>query len=265
MLSFVFLASCDNDPDKEPVVNQYRRNLADDFVNALTVNDRDLTIYDSNPLLDYPKKDFSEEAKYKLGQYLDKIASEKSYDNLTSSIILLVGVADVQSAMNPLQAIVDQVEGPLKPFKLSASQLHEIAFAALKARARMGDEKAIEECIRLVDSEEDEDFKVGILLRHISYIRQPEAISYIKRYLYSDKKERSAGPDVIVRSYTRIAAKYLQEMVAGFPTEKETFDFYLKTAGTDLKFRKQWPSFDDYYIYCCRQWLEKQPSVEIIR
>lgn len=264
ILGFVFLVSCDNDPAKEPVVNQSRRDLVDKFVNALAVNDENLTVYDIEPLLDFQQSDFSEEAKSKLKQYLDRIASEKSYGNLTPSIILLVGVADVQSAMNPLQTIVEQVEGPLEPFKLNASQLHKIAFAALKAMARMGDEKAIEECIRLVDSEGDETFKMLTLLKHISYIRQPRAVEYFEQYLDSDK-EISGGPDVIPTPYSKIAAKYLEEMIAGFPTEKEVYDLYHKAKNTDLEFRKQWSSFDDYYVYRCKQWLEEQSTIEIIR
>jgi hypothetical protein len=57
----------------------------------------------------------------------------------------------------------------------------------LRARARMGVKEDILRCIDLVESHPDEDYRVTWLLHGLSYVRQPEVINYLQKYLNSDK------------------------------------------------------------------------------
>jgi hypothetical protein len=255
----LFASACTYDdlPLQQTIINAAVDGLGD--------KEESIAIFCARQLKSFREKDFSVDAKNTLLKQFNERIAKKSYNTRTKDIILLIGTANVQSAMEQLQIAINQVQGPLHPFKITSPQSHVIAFAALLAKARMGDEKALEHCIALVDSETDEDFKVSHLLNYIGYIRQPKAVDYIKRYLYSDKKQHFAGPDVIQKPYSQIASEYLGKIIVGFPTQKEVFDFYLKTTDADPVFRKEWPLFGDYYGYHCRQWLESHASIEIIR
>ena len=190
--------------------------------------------------------------------------STGSHSNRVKNLILLIGVADMQTEMDRLQAIIDQVDEPLR-YKAKSKQWIGGAITALKARARMGDKDAIQRCISLVDSETDEEYKVLVLLKEIEYIRQPEAVEYIKQFLYSDIVPPRRSPDTVVTPYSRRAATNLEKMIVGFPTWREAYEFYRNKRGTDLEFQNKWRSMQDYYPEHCRQWLESQTSIEIIR
>lgn len=243
-----------------------RKAVVSTFVNGLADKEEDITTFSAKMLLkDYQKEDFSEEAKGKLKQHFNEILSKQSQGYYAMNIILLVGAADMQTEMDRLQWLIDQIHEPLQPFGAQTPRWHEEAFTALKAKARMGDQEAIQKCILLVDAVTDEDFKVITLLKHIAYIRQPKAVDYIKQYLYSDKKARDLGPNFPGAPYFYMAAHCLEEMVVGFPTHLEVSKFYQEKISTDPVFRKQWPSYVDYFGEHWRNWFEAQTSIEIIR
>lgn len=217
-------------------------------------------------LMDCHKNEFSEETKEYLKQLLDEILTKEITGTYSENILLLVGVADMQEEMNKLQAIMDIGDGNSSR---SRSNPHRMVFAALKAKARMGDKDAIRQCIAQVDMEQDEERKLRISLKHIAYIRQPEAVDYIKQYIYSDKKTRDLGPDALGGSYSDIAAGYLEEMIVGFPNRAEIAN-HIKEYGFDEAFTEKWPTYMNdggrkAYVLNCRQWLEAQDSLEIIR
>jgi len=213
----------------------------------------------------FQKKDYNADAKKKLRQRLDEVLSNQSEGYYARDIILLVGAADMQTEMDRLQWLIDQIHEPLQPFGAQTPRWHEEAFTALKAKARMGDQEAIQKCISLVDAVTDEDFKVITLLKHIAYIRQPQAVDYIKQYLYSDKKARDLGPNFPGAPYFYMAAHCLEKMIVGFPTHLEVSKFYQEKISTDPVFRKQWPLYVDYFGEHWRNWFEAQTSIEIIR
>jgi hypothetical protein len=239
-----------------------KKEVVCSFVEGLTDSDESIVTTCAKLLFqNHQKEDFSDEAKAKLRNYLDGVIQSNSHGYYAQNVILLIGVADIQGETARLQTIIEQVNGPLQPFGALALPRHEMVFAALKAKARMGDEDAVERCIALVDSVEDEEFRVVTLLKHIQYIRQPKAVEYIKGYLYSDKKQAYAGPDAVVYSYSWHAASYLEEMIAGFPTKKEIIEIYLKRSKKD----ESVDALQSFYSEYCQQWIEKQERIEIIR
>jgi len=224
------------------------------------------------------REDYSDQAKDTLRRYFDVIMETGSRDQFSHDIILLIGVADIQEEMGRLQTIIDQVEGPLNPFRTSANtrqqamaaSQHKLAFSALRAKARMGDEEAIRRCISLVESEADEDFKVEILLDRLSYVRQPAVVDYIKQFLYSDKS-RDVDPlsHVIVLPYSYRAVLCFEKMIVGFP-ERAVIANHIMRYGFDNQFREKWPTYATEGTYMahvryCRQWLEAQSKIELIR
>lgn len=239
-----------------------RKKVVKAFVEGL--NDQYVYENCARLLKGYQRADFSQESKTGLKQHFDEVISKGSRDRHARDIILLIGVADMQTEMDSLQAIIDNVTEPLKITDIR-KPWHRRAFAALKAKARMGDKNAIQRCISLVDSVSDEDFKVLKLLNDISYIRQPEGIDYIKRFLYSDKKQSSGGPDTMVYPYSYYAAEYLEKLIVGFPGKLDVWPIYRKKRGIGLGFRDKWPLFSSYYGEYCKQWLEEQTSIQIIR
>jgi len=239
-----------------------RKPIVQTFVGGL--KDKGMSRSCAKSLMKYRKRDFSKEAKAGLKQHFEEVMSTGSHSHHVKNVILLIGVADMQTEMDRLQAIIDQIYGPLR-FKAKSKQWIGGALAALKARARMGDKDAIQRYISLVDSESDEEYKVTALVKNIGYIRQPEVVEYIKHFLYSDVVPPRRSLDTVVTPYSHRAAAYLEKMIVGFPTVQKARKAYHNKQSTDLEFSKKRVKFTNYYPEYCRQWLEAQTSIEIIR
>lgn len=240
-----------------------RKTLASIAIDRMTHEDKSVAASLAKALQNSRKADFSKEAKEMLSRHLTQLLSGNNYDYYVRQVVLLIGVADIQEEMDRLQTIIDQAEEPLQPFGL-AKRGHKMAFAALKAKARMGDQNAIQQCLTIVDEVPDDfvvsspnhpelsttikDYKINVLLKDLAYIRQPATVDYIIQYLYSNKKTHYGGPDVGRRTYASIAAEYLEDIIVGFPTYGQAIDVYERKAfSSDLEFRKKWPSFDEFY------------------
>jgi len=189
-------------------------------------------------LLSFRAADYSERAKKVLE---GKVKASPDY-----MTVLLVGAADVNSALPVLRRIVDEVNEPLEPFRIdNRKRTHSLAFAALMARARMGVKEDIQRCIELVESHPDEGFRVIVLLKRISYIRQPEVVQYLKKYLFMDKIEPGAETQLRM-TYAQRAARALARMLRGFPGKRDG------VAGPKTMER-------------CRKWMSEQTKWVIIR
>lgn len=184
--------------------------------------------------------DFSANTKDILHKEL--ASSSKTY------LILLLGAADMKSELSKLKELVDEVDEPLQIVGgRGIKDSHPIAFAALMARARMGEKEDIQRCIDLVESYPDEGFRVGVLWERLSYIRQPEVVEYLMKYFFMDKIE--PGPETQKRmTYAQRAMIALSEMLVDFPKGKPS-------------------DFESYqqYIEYNRQWLSEQTEYDIIR
>lgn len=188
-------------------------------------------------LLSFQAADYSEAAK----QVLQKeLSTSPEY-----TTILLVGTADVKSALPALKAMVDEVNEPLDPFRAGSKESHSHAFAALMARARMGIKEDTQRCIEVVEAHPDEEFRVGVLLKRLSYVRQPEVVEYLKKYLFMDKIEPGAETQLRM-TYAQRAARALARMLRGFPGKRDG------VAGPKTMER-------------CRKWMSEQTTWNIRR
>jgi hypothetical protein len=111
---------------------------------------------------------------------------------------------------------------------------------------RMGVKEDIQRCTELVESHPDEDYRVTRLLHQLAYIRQPEIVNHLHKYLNSDKSERYKGPDAMVKTYGQRAAMALAEMLEGFPGREDI-------------------GGDQETIERCRKWMSEQTEWEITR
>jgi len=249
---------------KKPEVNTQVVNV---LVKSMGSKNRRRALDNSAWLLKHHKSsDFSEDAKAQLKQHFEETIKHP-HGRHTGYTILLVGLVDMKTEMGRLQDVADSVNEPSKIVGSRIWKSHRNVFAALQALARMGDKNAIDRCIAIVDSETDEFLKVSVLLSSIAYIRQPEAVEYIKKYLYSYKWDPYAGPCVIGISYTERAAQYLEKMIVGFPTLAEVRKVYRKKYSTDPEFKRLWsrPKRNLYYRHHYWRWFKSQTSIEIIR
>jgi hypothetical protein len=172
-------------------------------------------------------RDFSENAKDIIRREIQK------QETPALDLVLLVGVADITSELDHLAELKKQDGGVFENLaeKYRPSNLPgvppvacpwggSVAWAAAKARARMGVKEEIEFCINLVEGFPDEEYRVKSLLRDLSYVRQPEVIVYLRKYLSSDKKIRIVGspvpsgnPGVAFLPYSTCATDALREMI----------------------------------------------------
>jgi hypothetical protein len=193
-------------------------------------------------LVRFEAADFSAEAKELVRQQFHRALEGKvTYE--PRNIILLVGVADLKSELPRLKQFAEEREELLRSNR--AREVEELlanyggklpdgrqrwlerqwwegtlAWAALRARARMGVKEDIQRCIELVEAHPNEDYKVTRLLRELMYVRQPEVVDYIYEYLGSDRKTAGDPPCVPPSAYASHAAWALSKMVRGFPIDR---------------------------------------------
>ncbi len=189
-------------------------------------------------LLKYRSQDFSPAAV--------KLLGEKFAENPDDHTILLVGVAQDTSQLEKLAEIRDKVKEPLQPWKAPQEKDQKLAFAALMARARMGEKDDIKRCIELVNSYPNENKKLIVLLKKLSYVRQPEVVEYLKGYLLDNRYESGAGRNM---TYGERAMLALEEMIEDFPSKDKSLKFDSVTKRTQY----------------CYEWLNKQEKLNIIR
>jgi hypothetical protein len=185
----------------------------------------------SGRLLRFTASVFSEGARARLVQLLAYPPEDRS---ALSEIILLVGVADIKSQIPVLKALLsdsDKYDGGrnLAPGPPS--------WEARKARARMGVEKDIRYCIRVVESEPDPDRRILSGLQDLSYIRQPEIVDYLRKQL--DSRARIVPPGMEEHGPIRHAAYAvgaLHTMMLGFPIQKH----YYAITNEDIEICRRW-------------------------
>jgi hypothetical protein len=235
--------------------------------------------YLSGWLLQFSSTDFSEASRQVVQDMLVRAMADAN-TNPREDIILLAGVADLKSELPRLKRFMDAREVILKernekhvqewreaigrlpdtnnmPAFLPRRKRYEkqlmkqywqssLLWAALRARARMGVKEDIVRCIELVESHPDEDYRVAWLLKEVSYVRQPEVVDYLHKYLKSEKVRESKGRDTVVGTHAQHAAKVLAQMLRGFPGRKDI--------GGDTE-----------TIERCRAWMAEQEDWDIIR
>ncbi len=174
-----------------------------------------------------------------------KILGEKFAEKPDYYTILLIGVAGDTSQLERLAEIRDKVKEPLQLWNCPKKS-HKLAFAALLARARMGEKDDIKRCIELVNSYPDENLKLILCKNKLSYVRQPEVVEYLKGYLLDNRYE--SGGEVNL-TYGERAMLALEEMIEDFPSKDKSLKFDSVTKRTQY----------------CYEWLNKQEKLNIIR
>lgn len=254
-------------PDRQAIVYKLLTRLR---------QDEEYKQYLGRMLLQFRAADFSTEAKELLrDQFSSALVDRKMNGYVRGYIILLVGVADIKSELPRLKEFIELREDKLKQEhkedvdrlnkllegtpetrKARLEALHKmlnrqywqgtLVWDALRSRAGMGVKEDIIRCVELAESHPDEGYKVTRLLRELSYVRQPEVVNYLQKYLNSDKLEPYKGYDVIRKSYAQRAAMALAEMLRGFPGNKHY--------GGDQETMER-----------CRKWMNEQKEWHIIR
>lgn len=184
-------------------------------------------------VLSFRRADFDDEAK----ELIRELVQEgKPY---RYRAILAAGIANVREVGPELRALTGGKWKEEENWWLTGS------WVALRALARMGDKQAISDCVAMVEKEPDVSRRVTALLKDLAYIRQPEAVAVLVKYLNSDERlpPRDGGPG---RRYAQHAIMYLSETVVGFPV-------------------KDLPFLSDDKLETARKWMREHKDCEILR
>jgi len=159
-------------------------------------------------LLAFSADDFTEDSKACVRAL---IASERP----DRRMVLLAGVAELKDQAPKLRALLAD-ETRLYTEKYAGVWWGSASWAARLALARMGSQSDINRCVELVQSEPDPVLRVGRLLQHLAFIRQPRAIALLQAYLESDKglpPEQGEGAPL----YAQYALNLLALTLDNFP------------------------------------------------
>ena len=211
------------DLHKEPEV---RQKVALHLVKAIISSYSYTNVYEK--LLTFTKADFNDDAKGLIRTALAK-------DNPSRNVIRICGVADMKDEIPRLQNIIDRTSN------------YNLFWTAHLAKARMGVKEDINEYINYVESITDQNERVKRRLPNVGYIRQPEAIEYLKKYLESDGRlppvDNRPGP-----TYASRVVHILAESLENFPIKQ-----------------KDARNYTDEEIELCRKWMSEQKKWQIIR
>lgn len=149
------------------------------------------------------------------------------------------GIANVEAA-KPILRKTNVAQRDLK------SNGHNPLFmrSALIALGRMGDPEAVREIIECIERVEDPKVR-ALSLQRLAILRSPEAVDYLKRYLFSDVKHPESSSDWLPVSEAQCGADTLGAMLEDFPEGpleaqrmwmEERMEFVFKPAGSEHVF-----------------------------
>jgi len=225
------------------------------------------SVYDDVPgdggdyLMGFRAKDFDELSK-------DLIRQAMSKDRVGVLTIKLAGIANLKDTLALLEELSvkkppdfnnfspDVDLTPQQKSKLVARRKQAYArskptnnwyfdkcWHAKLARARMAVKRDIVRCIELVESIEDPYERVRHL-RDMGYIRRPETIAYLCKYLDSSRRMRQVNGE----PFASRAASILAESIEGFPAKQKLGRYY-----------------SDEEIELCRKWMGDRAHWRITR
>jgi hypothetical protein len=163
-------------------------------------------------------------------------------DLLYKELIRVSGVAQLREALPRLAGLLlDEAEFETKWQRIGRKWYYTAGWNARLARARMGIEGDINKCIQLVDRVQDTHLKIYHLLPAVAYIRQPQAIQYLRGYLNSDIVLKT---DCVEEPVAAFVLDLLAESVRDFPIEKKPGRGYgqdeIKQARKWMREQSQW-------------------------
>ena len=184
--------------------------------------------------------DFSPEAIAELSTIFETNSDPKT--------LTLVGIAGLTNLLPRLQSLcLEEIRGynwqfdPAQHWRINARY-----WAALRARARLGEDPCIYETINRFELFNSHVENRATMLKQLAYVRQPQMVQYIfKNYLMSRAIVRG-GTDVIPSPVAEYAANTLSSMLADFPSQAK---------GESA----------DTYILRCQDWMKNQNAFTFIR
>jgi hypothetical protein len=165
---------------------------------------------------------------------------DKNDSNWTEGrLVRWTGIANVES-VKPILRKTNVAQRDLK------SNSHNPLFmrSALIALGRMGDPEAVREMIECIERVEDPKVR-ALSLQRLAILRSPEAVDYLKRYLFSDVEHPESNSDWLPVSEAQYAADTLRAMLEDFPEGpleaqrmwmEERMEFVFKPAGSEHVF-----------------------------
>lgn len=198
-------------------------------------------------LMDFTAKDFNDQSKALIRQALtqankDKIGGDPS--------VWLCGVANMKDQLPVLKEfLIDEVAYSNDPnMKHFPEWYYTTGWAARLARARIGIKEDIARCIELAEAEQDSTERVLRILPQIGYIRQPEAIKYLQKYLESKKRLPPINPIHPGELHASRVMHILAKSLRNYPVK-----------------RKKARNYTQEEIDLCRKWMSEQTKWVIIR
>lgn len=198
-------------------------------------------------LMDFAAKDFNEQSKALIRQAL--VHANKGVVGGDPSV-WLCGVANMKDQLPVLKEfLIDEVAYSNDPnMKHFPKWYYTTCWSARLARARMGVKEDIQKCIELAEAEQDSTERVLRILPQIGYIRQPEAIKYLHKYLESKKRLPPINPIHPGELYASRVMHILAKSLRNYPVK-----------------RKKARNYTQEEIDLCRKWMSEQTKWVIIR
>ena len=224
--------------------DEIRQDVTKRLVKALVEPNSNVSPHPYTFLLSFEAKDFNDASKLIIRQALDK-------GNSTSGIIRICGVANIKEELPRLKELmIDEKNDMNEPnIKNTTIWYRTTSWNARLARARMGIKEDIEMCIKLLDSEIVKNPEmIHFMLEDVGFIRQPEAINCLKKYLDSNIRLASTNPAWEGELAAGYLIDILADSLADFPVKKEPGRGY---------------SLDK--INAARKWMSEQKEWKIIR
>jgi hypothetical protein len=199
--------------------------------------------HNESPLLmGFTAKDFDDKARNTIRQALAK-------ERVGVLTVQLCGVANIQEELPRLKTLlIDEAAYIADPSRRDFPKwYYTLGWRARLARARMGVKEDIARCIELAEGEKNATDRVLLILPQIGYIRQPEAIEYLRKYLESS--ERLPPIDgMLGELYASRVMHILAESLQGYPVKQNPARGYT-----------------DQEIELCRKWMADKTNWRIIR
>lgn len=87
--------------------------------------------------------------------------------------------------------------------------------------------------------------RVTVLLQELEYVRQPEALHILKKYLDSDERLEAVKPTVPGMKCAQYAAIVLARSLEGFPVVKEDLNY----TEDELNICREWMSAQTNWVF----------------
>ena len=200
-------------------------------------------------LLNYTAKDFNEQSKALICKALGQQANIGRVGGDPS--IWLCGIANLQDQLPRLkELLMDEVAYRTdRKTRHSTKWYYSSAWAARLARARMGIKQDIERCLALIQQEIDGN-KNWRLLRHLGYIRQPEAIESLKGYFLSNLRLPRTNPGMEGEAYSHYLMPILEDNLLNWPVRSTPIQRSARV-------------YSEEEIRLCKEWMSEQTEWKI--